>query len=457
MTGMKYVIIAITAVFFLEGCGIYKNYERPDEISVSDSLYRLPVYDNDTATIAALSWKQLFTDTKLQYLIECGLENNTDLQIAYLKVQEAEAALLSSKLSFLPSVALSPEATVSSFDRNSAVKTYNVGGYASWEIDLFGKLRNAKKGSEVILLQNKAYAQAVRTQIVATVADSYYMLLMLDKQLEISRNTAYNWKCYVETLKALKDNGTVKESDIAQAEAGRLKVEASLFSLEQQIQTVENSLSVLLGNIPGKIDRTNLDNQVFPDSVSVGVPLQLLRNRPDIIQAELDLAHAFYVTNQSRAAFYPSITLSGNAGWTNSGNVIVDPAAWLLNAVGSVIQPLFDRGKNIANLKIAKAQQEEALLSFQQSILNAGAEVNDALIAWQASQKRVDLGNRQIEELESAVRSTEFLMKYGNVNYLEVLTAQQNLLQAQLTNVEDKYNVIKGVIELYHSLGGGTD
>lgn len=457
MTGMKYVIIAITAVFFLEGCGIYKNYERPDEISVSDSLYRLPVYDNDTATIAALSWKQLFTDTKLQYLIECGLENNTDLQIAYLKVQEAEAALLSSKLSFLPSVALSPEATVSSFDRNSAVKTYNVGGYASWEIDLFGKLRNAKKGSEVILLQNKAYAQAVRTQIVATVADSYYMLLMLDKQLEISRNTAYNWKCYVETLKALKDNGTVKESDIAQAEAGRLKVEASLFSLEQQIQTVENSLSVLIGNIPGKIDRTNLDNQVFPDSVSVGVPLQLLRNRPDIIQAELDLAHAFYVTNQSRAAFYPSITLSGNAGWTNSGNVIVDPAAWLLNAVGSVIQPLFDRGKNIANLKIAKAQQEEALLSFQQSILNAGAEVNDALIAWQASQKRVDLGNRQIEELESAVRSTEFLMKYGNVNYLEVLTAQQNLLQAQLTNVEDKYNVIKGVIELYHSLGGGTD
>lgn len=457
MTGMKYVIIAITAVFFLEGCGIYKNYERPDEISVSDSLYRLPVYDNDTATIASLSWKQLFTDTKLQYLIECGLENNTDLQIAYLKVQEAEAALLSSKLSFLPSVALSPEATVSSFDRNSAVKTYNVGGYASWEIDLFGKLRNAKKGSEVILLQNKAYAQAVRTQIVATVADSYYMLLMLDKQLEISRNTAYNWKCYVETLKALKDNGTVKESDIAQAEAGRLKVEASLFSLEQQIQTVENSLSVLIGNIPGKIDRTNLDNQVFPDSVSVGVPLQLLRNRPDIIQAELDLAHAFYVTNQSRAAFYPSITLSGNAGWTNSGNVIVDPAAWLLNAVGSVIQPLFDRGKNIANLKIAKAQQEEALLSFQQSILNAGAEVNDALIAWQASQKRVDLGNRQIEELESAVRSTEFLMKYGNVNYLEVLTAQQNLLQAQLTNVEDKYNVIKGVIELYHSLGGGTD
>lgn len=458
MSYMKNIILAMVVATLFGGCHIYRNYERPDDLNVSDSLYRHPVSDDDTLTIASLSWRELFADARLQELIDSGLRNNTDLRIAFLKVQEAEASLLASKLSFLPSLTLSPEVSVSSFDGGSATKTYSVGGSASWEIDIFGKLRNAKKGSEALLYQNRAYAQAVQTELVATIADSYYTLLMLDEQLRISRETSDNWNSYVKTLRALKDNGTVKESDIAQAEASRLKVDASLLTLEQQIQSVENSLSVLLGRVPGRIERNTLDEQVFPDTVSVGVPLQLLRNRPDVMQAEWALAQAYYATNQARAAFYPSITLSGNAGWTNSGGgAIVDPAAWLLNAVGSLVQPLFDRGKNIANLKITKAQQEEALLSFQQSILNAGAEVNDALAVWQTSRKRIEMGNQQVEALELAVKSTELLMKYGNTSYLEVLVAQQTLLQTRLTNVEDRYNEIKGIIDLYHSLGGGIN
>lgn len=307
-----------------------------------------------------------------------------------------------------------------------------------------------------MLYQYEANARAVQTLLIATIADSYYTLLALDEQLKTSQETSKNWSSYVKTLVALKDNGTVKESDIAQAKANSIKVDASLVSLEQQITSVENSLSVLLGRVPGAIERSTLDEQVFPDSLSVGVPLQLLCNRPDVMQAEWKLAEAYYTTNQARAAFYPSITLGGNAGWTNSGGgTITDPASWLLSAVGSLVQPLFENGKNIANLKIAKAQQEEALLSFQQSILNAGAEVNDALVAWQASRKRIDMGKQQIEALESAVKSTELLMKYGNVNYLEVLLAQQALLEAQMTSIDDKYNEIKGVIDLYHALGGG--
>lgn len=453
---MKNIVISIIMLSSLASCHIYRNYECPDNLSVSDSLFRHPVAEEDTMTIASVSWRELFTDPKLQELIECGLENNTDLRIAFLKVNEAEASLMSSKLSFLPSLGLSADASISSLGGESATETYSVGASASWEIDIFGKLRNAKKGTEALLYQYEANARAVQTLLIATIADSYYTLLALDEQLKTSQETSKNWSSYVKTLVALKDNGTVKESDIAQAKANSIKVDASLVSLEQQITSVENSLSVLLGRVPGAIERSTLDEQVFPDSLSVGVPLQLLRNRPDVMQAEWKLAEAYYTTNQARAAFYPSITLGGNAGWTNSGGgTITDPASWLLSAVGSLVQPLFENGKNIANLKIAKAQQEESLLSFQQSILNAGAEVNDALVAWQASRKRIDMGKQQIEALESAVKSTELLMKYGNVNYLEVLVAQQALLEAQMTNIGDKYNEIKGVIDLYHALGGG--
>lgn len=454
---MKNIVISMIILSSLAGCHIYRNYERPEDLSVSDSLFRQPVAEEDTMTIASVSWRELFTDPKLQELIECGLENNTDLRIAFLKVNEAEAALMSSKLSFLPSLGLSADASVSSLGGESATETYSVGASASWEIDIFGKLRNAKKGSEALLYQYEANARAVQTLLVATIANSYYTLLALDEQLRISRETSANWERYVRTLVALKDNGTVKESDIAQARASRLKVESSLVSLEQQIKSVENSLSVLLGKVPGSIERNTLDIQVFPDTLSIGVPLQLLRNRPDIMEAEWKLAEAFYVTNQARAAFYPSITLGGNAGWTNgSGAAITDPASWLLSAVGTLIQPLFDRGKNIANLKVAKARQEEALLSFRQSILNAGAEVNDALVAWQSSRKRIDMGNERIDALKLAVKSTELLMQYGNVNYLEVLVAQQSLLEAEMTNAEEKYNEIKGVIDLYHALGEGV-
>lgn len=453
---MKKIIIALVGVLSMSGCHIYQNYERP-EVAVADSLYRPSEWwSADTVSVASLPWQELFTDVHLQRLIDDGLRQNTDLQVARLKVEEAEATLMSSRLSFLPSLSFEPQGSLSSFDGAKPSKTYTIPVAASWEIDLFGKLRNAKKGAEAVVLQSRAYSQAVQTQLIATVAESYYTLLMLDEQYRISERTSANWADYIRTLKALKANSTVDETAIAQAEANKLQVDASLLTLQQQIQSVENTLSVLLGRAPGPVERGSLSEQSFPAELSAGVPLQLLRNRPDIRQAEWVLAQACYTTNEARAAFYPSVTLSGTAGWTNNGGGgIANPGSWLLNAVASLVQPLFNRGTNIARLKISKAQQQEALLQFRQSILDAGSEVNDALTQWQISRQRQELDREQIASLDRALRSTRLLMQYGTTNYLEVLTAQQSLLQAELTEAEDRFAEIQGVISLYHALGGG--
>lgn len=434
---MKRIIIGLLLLTGLSGCHIYRTYERP-ELSGVDSLYRVPAMTEDTMSLADFSWKELFTDTVLQQLIEKGIANNTDLNIARLKVREAEALLTSSKLAYLPSVSLTPQGTIKSIEGNSPTKTYNLAASADWELDIFGRLTNAKREAKAVLEQSQAYKQAVQTQLIATIANSYYTLLMLDKQLDISRRTAEIWAENLRVMKALKKAGQTTEMAVAQIEASKLSVDASLLSLEQQITEVENSLSSLLGVVPQRIDRSTLDMQSFPDTLSVGVPLQLLQRRPDVRQSEAALAEAFYTTNRAYSAFYPAITLSGSAGWTNAaGAIISNPGEWLFSAVGALVQPLFNRGQNIANLKVAKARQEEALLTFRQTLLNAGTEVNDALLQWQVARRRLDLDRQQIISLQSAVRSSELLMRHSSQNYLEVLTARQTLLDAELSAVPD--------------------
>lgn len=455
----------ITVIFFISAwaclglgaCSIYKSYERPD-MPVVDSLYRQSTASVDTASLATLSWRELFTDPKLQYLIETGLQNNTDLNIARLKVAEAEATLMTSRLAYLPSISFEPSGTLRHAEGSATTKSYDIAASAGWEIDIFGKLTNAKRGAKAALEQSEAYRQAVQTQLIATIANSYYSLLMLDAQLDISERTAVNWSENVRAMKALKAAGDATELAVSQSEASKLSVDASVASLRQQIDQMENTLTALLGIAPQKIERTTIAEQEFPNELSAGVPLQLLQRRPDVRQSEAALAQAFYATNAARSAFYPSITLSGSAGWTNAaGAAITNPGQWLFTAVGSLVQPLFNRGRNIANLRIAKAQQEEALLSFRQSLLDAGTDVNNALIQWQTARRRQILDEQQIKSLESAVRSSELLMQHSSQNYLEVLTARQTLLQAELTAVSDRFDEIQGVINLYHALGGGAE
>lgn len=452
---MKRIVMALCLLAGLGSCQIYRTYQRP-ELPEIDSLFRQPVQGADTTSLADLTWRELFTDSRLQRLIDSGIMNNSDLQIARLRVAEARASLTASRLAYLPSLSLTPQGAVNAPEHAPATRTYDLAAAAEWEVDLFGKLLNEKRGAAAALAGQEAYRQAVETQLVATIANSYYTLLMLDRQMEITRSTSEIWAENVRVMEALKRAGQTTEMAVAQTEAEQASVEASVLALERQILQTENALCVLLGTTPRAIGRTSLDEQQFPDSLSTGIPLQLLSRRPDVRQSEAALATAFYATNTARSAFYPSITLGGTAGWTNAaGAAISNPGQWLFTAVGSLVEPLFTRGRNRANLKIARAQQEEALVNFRQSLLTAGAEVNDALVQWQTARRRLELDNRQIEALRSALRSSELLMQHSSQNYLEVLTARQSLLQAELDAASDRFDEIQGVINLYHALGGG--
>ena len=454
------IIYPLCMAALLSSCHIYKKYERPEVDA--NGLYRDPVsmtdtLVSDTANMANLPWEEVFTDPKLQDLIRTGLERNTNLQTALLQVSEARASLMTSRLSYLPSLNLTPQGGISSFDGNKGSWTWSAPVAASWQLDLFGGILNSKRAARVALEQSEAYRQAVQTQVVASIATYYYTLLMLDKQLEITEETVVLWKENVETMKALKEGSSVNEAAVVQSEANYYAVVASVSSLKDQIRQTENALSLLLRQAPQQIERGTLDEQHLPDEIKAGVPIQLLANRPDVKVAEMTLASMYYNTNSARAAFYPSITISGSAGWTNSaGSMIVNPGKVLLSALGSLTQPLFNRGANIARLKIAKAQQEEAMLAFEQAILNAGAEVSNALSQYETATQTLEQRILQINSLEKSVEYTQDLLSFGTSTYLEVLTAQQSLLSAQLSGVSDQFSQMQALVTLYQALGGGV-
>lgn len=453
----KKIILSTVAALTLSSCGLYTTYKPAT--GVPEDLYGEEVAAADTAAnLGNLGWREVFTDPYLRTLIEQGLQQNTDLRSARLRVEEAEATLMSARLAYLPSFALAPQGTVSSFDGGKATQTYSIPVTASWELDIFGRIRNAKRQAKALLEQSHDYRQAVQTQLISGIANTYYTLLMLDEQLTISIQTEKSWKETVESIRALMDAGLANDAAVSQMEATYYSISTSILDLREQINQVENSLSLLLAETPHNIERGKLSGQSLPEHLAVGIPVQMLAGRPDVRSAEHALESAFYVTNQARSAFYPSIMLSGSAGWTNSaGSMIVNPGKFLASAIGSLTQPLFNRGANIAQLKIAKAQQEEARLAFQQSLLNAGSEVNDALMKYQTAKEKSDLYEKQLIALEKASESTSLLMTYGNTTYLEVLTARQSLLSARLTQVANRFAEIQGMISLYQALGGGRD
>ncbi|RHJ95049.1 TolC family protein [Parabacteroides bouchesdurhonensis] len=453
---MKKIILSVTATVMLSSCGIYSKYKPAT--TVPDNLYGTTITTEDTTSLGSMDWRDLFNDPYLQSLIEQGLQNNTDLQSAQLRVEEAEAALLSARLAFLPAFALSPQGTVSSFDGHKATQTYSLPVTASWELDIFGRMRNAKQQAKALYAQSKDYRQAVRTQLISGIANTYYTLLMLDEQLAISQQTEEAWKETVASTRAMMNAGMVNEAAVSQMEATYYQVRTSILSLKEQINQVENSLALLLAETPRRYERSKLELQQIPENFSVGIPMQMLACRPDVRIAERSLEQAFYGTNQARSAFYPSIVLSGSAGWTNSaGMMIVNPGKFLASAVGSLTQPLFNRGQVIAQYRIARAQQEKAALAFQQALLNAGSEVNDALTAYQTSKEKSILFDKQVASLQTALKSTSLLMEHSNTTYLEVLTARQTLLSAQLSQTANRFTEIQSIVNLYRVLGGGQE
>ena len=443
------ILLITIACALLSSCGLYKQYER-EEMHFVDSLYRRMSVPNDTISSASVTWEEFFTDKYLQEWIHIGLQYNSDLSIARLKVKEAEAALLASRWALLPGADFGM--------RGGLPGQFSASLEASWQTDIFGSLRNSKRKAQAALEQSEAYRQAVQTQLVATIANSYYTLLKLDEQLAISNRTLKTWEESIRTLEALKRAGKTNEAAVLQAKANMLSVEANVLTLEKEILAVENSLCALLGLVPMPIDRGSLNEQVLPEKLVAGVPAELLSRRPDVKQAEMKLAQAYYTVNSAKAAFYPNITLSGALGWTTgSGNISVDPGSIIANLVAGLTQPVFGRGANRARLETAQAQMEQAAYSFRQSLLDAGVEVNNALTLWQTAQKRVELDKKQILNLQAAIWNTQLLMKHGNADYLEVLTAQKNLLQAELTEAADRYDEIISAVNLYQALGGGYE
>ena len=440
------LLIALTCTL-LSSCGLYRQYER-EEMYFVDSLYRRMSVPTDSISTAVMSWDVMFTDPLLQDWIQTGLDYNTDLHVARLKVQEAEAALLAARWALLPGADFTMQGGLPG--------QFSASLGASWQADIFGGLRNAKRRAQAALEQSEAYRQAVQTQLVATIAESYYTLLMLDEQLSISTRTMNTWEESIRTLEALKRAGKTNEAAVLQAKANKLGVEANILTLEKEILAIENSLCALVGIVPMPITRSTLADQELPETLSAGVPAELLSRRPDVRQAELALAQAFYSVNSAKASFYPNVKLSGTLGWTTgNGNIVLDPGSLITNLIASVTQPIFGRGINRARLQTAQAQHEQAAYRFRQSLLDAGVEVNNALTMWQTAQKRVEIDKKQIISLQAAVWNTQLLMKHGNASYLEVLTAQKNLLQVELGEVSDRYDEFQSVVNLYHALGGG--
>ena len=458
------ILTLICATALLSSCHIYKTYDRPEDI-VAEGLYRDTVAVNDTlvsdtANFGNLPWREVFTDPQLQALIEQALTSSPDIRTSALRVQEAQAPLLASKLAFIPALTLSPQGTVSSWDKGKATQTYSLPVTASWQIDMFGQLLNLKRQAQATLEQTLAYEQNVRVQLIANTANLYYTLLMLDRQLQITEGTAEILKKNTETMIAMKEAGfyNTTEAAVEQSRAAYAQVQASIPDIRSSIREVENSLCLLLGEPAHGIERSVLEEQQLPNEFSVGIPLQLLSNRPDVKAAEQALASAYYNTNVARSNFYPRITLSGSAGWTNSaGAAIVNPAKLLASAVASLTQPIFQNGANIAKLKIAKAQQEEAKIQFQTTLLNAGNEVSNALDMYQACTEKVNARNMQVNSAKNAADYTKELFNLGTSTYLEVLSAEQSYLSAQLSEVSDTFSRMQAVISLYQALGGGRE
>ncbi len=455
-------MILVSAAALMSSCGIYNKYERP-EVNAT-GLVRDVTSNTDTLAVADttsfgnLPWRSVFTDPQLQALIEQGLANNVDLLNAALNVKMVEAQLTAAKLAFVPSFTFSPQGTISSWDGSKTTKTYSLPINASWSIDLFGNLLNQKRSAQMALLATKDYQLVVKTNLIANIANAYYTLLMLDKQLEIVDNMTQLTKDTWNMMKLQKELNNAKETSVQSAEANYYSVLAQAADLKRQIRETENSLSLLLGQQAQTIGRGKLENQSLPTEFSTGVGIQMLNNRPDVHYAEMTLAQCFYDTQAARSQFYPNITISGSGAFTNSsGAGIVNPGKWLLQAIGSLVQPIFQNGRLVAQLKVAKATQEQAYNTWQNAVLAAGSEVSNALVLYNSSDEKSKLEQKQIESLTKNVQYTKDLFSMGGSTYLEVITAQQSLLNAELAKVQDDFYKMQAVVNLYYALGGGRE
>ena len=449
------------AALLLSSCGLYNKYERPevdtkglvrDTVSITDTLAVA-----DTTSFGNLPWRSVFTDPQLQSLIQQGLENNPDLLNAALNVHMVNEALKVARLAFLPSVTLSPQGTLQSFDGAAATKSYTLPVSASWNLDLFGNLLSVKRSAQMQLIATKDYQTVVKCNIISSIANLYYTLLMLDRQLEIAIDMEQLTKETWEKMKFMHENRVGYRSTAVQsAEAAYYQVQTQRIDILRQTREIENSISLLIGQPGQTIPRSTFAEQYLPSEFATGVGIQMLANRADVHANEMALAQCFYDIETARSRFYPSITITGTAAFTNN-NGLVNPGKWLLQAVGSLVQPIFQHGQIVAGLRVAKDKYEQAFNTWQNSVYKAGNEVSNALSSYNGYADMVVLDAKRVAVLKQNVIDTRKLMESSsNTTYLEVISAQSNLLNAEINEVSDQFKKMQSVVNLYQALGGGA-
>jgi efflux transporter, outer membrane factor lipoprotein, NodT family len=455
----KLLVAGALSVSMLSSCHIYKKFEMPQEDPVTAEYARVAAETPDSTAYGNLQWQQVFTDPLLQDFISRALANNVNLENARLNIDIARANLLGAKLSYLPSVALNPNGAGAKYNLpgSSMTWTYTIPMAASWEIDVFGKILNNKRAAEVNVELQSDYAQAVRSQIIGGVASCYYSIAIIESQLDLSRQTSEIWAKSVQTMRDFKEAGRVTEAAVVQSEAQYYSILASITDLETALRQANNSMSLLLNEQPQVYAIPAGARLDVPAILRDGIALREIAQRPDVRRAEKSLAAAYYNTNLARAAFYPGLTISAQGGFTNLlGSFIKNPGDWFIQLAGQLTAPLFARGQNIARLKGAKVQQEQSLNNFKYTLLNAAAEIDNALVSLANNSTKAEMLAKQEESLQKAVEYTNLLMAHDqNTTYLEVLNAQSSLLQAQMGRLSTELNRETDLITLYQALGGG--
>ncbi|MBY8963827.1 efflux transporter outer membrane subunit [Flavobacterium sp. D11R37] len=456
------ILLVAGAGLLMQSCFTAKTYKRPDV--KAENLYRTEVVAQDSASLADISWENLFTDTVLQKHIKTGLRNNFDIRIAIQNITAAEAYLKQAKASYFPSLSGNATWTHQQLARNSqfgsffngAIDQYQLSGNLSWEADIWGKIRSNKRAAAASYLQTIAANQAVKTQVITDIAATYYQLLSLDAQLEVAQQTLGNRNESVETIQALKEAGSVNEVGVKQTEAQKYATELIIADLKNSIVILENYMSLLLGEEPMAIERTTLAQQQLNPDIKLGFSASLLRNRPDVIAAEYGLVNAFELTNVARSNFYPSLTLTASGGLQS-----IDLKEWFsanslfANIVTGLAQPIFNQRQIRTQYEVSKAQQEQAYIEFEQALVNAGHEVSDALSNYENETLKLSIREKQVDALTKAADYSDELLEYGMVNYLEVLTAKDSALNSELNLLDNKYRQYLAIIDLYKALGGG--
>lgn len=458
---MKTILKASAAMVLavsLTGCHIYKKYETPTDTPLTAAYAEALKAGVDSTALGNLPWEDVFTDPLLVNYINQALENNTNLRNAQLNVEAARAQVLGAKLAYLPSVALAPNGAAAKYGSADFGWSYSLPAQVSWEVDIFAKLLNTSRSARAALMQTEAYAQAVRSQIISAVATTYYTLGAVNRQLELSRSTSALWAETVQKMRDLKEAGRTTEVGVMQAEANYYSILGSITDLESSVVKLNNTMSLLLNVMPRQWEVNAYRDLDIPAFAAGGVEMSMLAARPDVAAAEMSLAQAYYATNSARAAFYPGLTITANGGFTNLlGSIIRNPGDWFVQLAGSLVAPLFSRGRNIAGLRAAKARQQSALNTFEYTLLSAASEVSNALTVYDRSIIKAGFLTNQVADLEKAVSMTQDLFTYstGDVDYLQVITAQQGLLGAQISLIDCNRARDLAVINLYQALGGG--